>query len=253
MAALGFFKAQDKLIFKDGKSHTCKIISINKNTVTYKDSIQPNLITKSKTEIILAEYANGAVYIFGEETVAEENPAENKKQKEIKPPVDNDGKNNILGTQLFGTFLGRAGLVYERLFLNQQVGVAIPAFITYNPYSHSSNTNAVKIAGVGFITGADLNYYFKTKLKYTLFFLGPRVRYGSDLILNNSAGSNITALTVQAQNGFVFKSMENPAVSHMIAFGFGFVRIMTASGNSNVNAKQSYPWMSMTYRINFKW
>ena len=247
--------SQDKLIFKDGTKRNCKIVSVNKSTVTFKDLESSTvLITKSKTEILLAEEANGAVYIFGnekveEEKVADKNLANKSKDTKQKKEFTSD-HNNMIGSQLFSSFLGRTGLVYERFFNNKQMSIAIPLSVSYSPYStgpangssYSTNSN------INFVTGGDLSYFFPTKTKNTQFFIGPRVRYGTDVMM-----FNITGLSVQAQNGFLFHSMHNPKVAHTLAFGFGFIRIITTPKSNKFDPKQSFPWMSLTYRFNIKW
>ncbi len=245
---------QDKIIFKDGTKHNCKIVSINKSTVTFKDSENATaLTTKSKAEIVLAEYASGSVYIFGNEKQEETIPGKKPeaKTKNSNPKKDTE-QNNMLGTQLFSSFLGRTGLTYERFFYNKQMSVAIPLFVTYSPYadSFSSSNSPVTYSksNINFVTGADLNYFFDTKQQNVKFFVGPRLRYGTDVLVYN-----VTGLSVQAQNGLLIHSLHNPKIAHTLAFGFGFVRVITTPKSNPFDPKQSFPWMSLTYRFNFKW
>lgn len=254
-------RSQDKLIFKDGTKRNCKIVSVNKSTVTFKESESATVLTtKSKNEIIVAEYANGSVYIFGNEKAEEENTS-GKETNSKKPDAANkntktkkemaDEKNNMIGSQLFSSFLGRTGLVYERFFYDKQMSVAIPLSLSYSPYYNGSNSNSPTTyanSSVNFITGADLSYFFPTRSKYTKFFVGPRMRYGTDVMLYN-----VTGLTIQAQNGILINSATNPKVAHTLAFGFGFIRIITTPKSNPFDEKQSYPWMSLTYRFNIKW
>lgn len=244
-----FVIAQDKIIYKNGTVSSCKLVSINKNTVTFNDSTSNSVPkTISKNELVLAEFANGAVYVFGEDkSTAEEIPQQNKNDKakskeEINTP-------NIVGLQLFGLLGGRGSFSYERLFNDEQLGILIPVVLTFNPYPDNSGGASNSL---NFISGLDVNYYFDTKWRNTKFLVGPRVRYGSDVFINNMAGADITGLSLQAQNGF-FITGPNKSVCHTLAFGFGFVRIINSGFGSGVDHKQSYPWMSLTYRFGIRW
>jgi len=236
--------AQDKLIFRDGKTRSCKIVSVNRNTVSFKDSVNSvNITTLSKNDILVAEYANGSVFIFGKEET---------QQPKVKEPVVQGPvlKDNMIGVQMFGIFLGRASLSYERMFNDQQFGICVPLALSFNPYPNSFTFGSPGYSnkGVNFVTGVDLNYYFNTASEYTRFFIGPRLRYGTDVWLYN-----ITGFSAQAQNGFLFHSINNQLISHTLAFGLGFVRVISSQAGNSIDSKQSYPWISLTYRLNFKW
>ena len=157
--------SQDKIIFKDGTKRNCKIVALNKSTVTFKDSESATtLTTKSKSEIVLAEYANGDVYIFGNEKQEEQKPLVKKpetKSHDGRPKKEtSDEKNNMIGTQLFGSFLGRTGVEYQRFFNNHQMGIAIPVLVSYNPYSSgSSNSNNPQ----QYSSGNNINFILKAK------------------------------------------------------------------------------------------
>ena len=252
---LSSVNAQDKLVFKNGKKTNCKIVAINPHSVTYKDSATAeNMITVPKAEVLMAEYSSGSVYIFGSDeapktpTVSPYSTTNDRKkawhEKEAK------FSNNIIGLQPINLLFGRLTLSYERLMFDKQVGLVIPFSLTYDPkallFSNPDTANGIRISyNIGFITGADINYYFETR-GHTKFFVGPRFRYGTDVAI-----SNINAYSFQFQNGFFFPG-SNGKTANTLSIGFGFVRINSIPGGNFLNPKQSYPWMSLTYRLGFR-
>ena len=162
-------------------------------------------------------------------------------------------KDNIIGWQPIDIVWGRLTFTYEHLFMEKRMGIAIPFSLTYDPrvlIPNSSNDTIVNTRekvrhNVGFITGLDLNYYYETR-SHTKFFFGPRFRYGTDVNL-----SNITAYTVQFQNGFLLCDAKGKMAT-TFALGFGFARIISTPFSSRFNPKQSYPWMSFTLRLGFR-
>ncbi len=247
---------QDKIILKNGKKFDCKIIAINPHSVTYKDSANAeNMVTVPKAEVLMAEYKSGSVYIFGSDQPAAKTPTASTgiyadRQKAWRDK-EAGFKNNILGVQIPDLVFGRLTLTYEHLFFDKQMGLVIPFSLTYDPkvlvFSSTDTTAKGTHAShnIGFITGADLNYYFETR-GHTKFFVGPRFRYGTDIAI-----ANVTAYSVQFQNGFFFPSA-NGKRANTLSLGFGFVRIISIPGGNYLNPKQSYPWMSFTYRLGFR-
>jgi hypothetical protein len=76
----------------------------------------------------------------------------------------------------------------------------------------------------------DLNYYYESK-SHSKFFFGPRFRYGTDVNL-----ANITAYTIQFQNGFLFcdskgKMATTFAVGDVAGHGMSLERQDTAKPN----------------------
>jgi hypothetical protein len=254
----GVISAQDKVIYKDGKKVNCKVISMDESTVRYRDTLTgKDSVTVSKQQLIMVE-KNGSVFIFGSEPAGFTNvvtlPSNTSKGKnnskiQARREKEKGFSNNIIGFQpLDALMFGRLTMTYERLFNEKQMGIVIPASMSFDPRiflrSDSSLTgphNPVRNS-VGFITGLDVNYYFPTK-GYSKFFVGPRFRYGTDMYM-----LGLTGYSVQLQNGFLLCSSNGRSAS-TFAIGFGYVRVTSING---INPKQSYPWGSITVRIGFR-
>lgn len=268
-------KAQDKLFLKNGSAVHCKILAISENTITYRDTIiTAPQVTIPKAEVLLAEYKGGQVYIFGQAvntyTAAPqtEETREQRKERRLKEwkLKEQELSNNILGFYIPELLLGRFTVSYERLLAGKSLGVKVPFSLTYNPLialnslaSSSSTTSSSGSSsgnnnnnqtydpprGTGFITGLDINYYhdLKPELKY---FFGPRIRYGTDMMLGAIEG-----LTVQVQNG-IFKS-SGKRMTSTVAIGFGFFKLSQKYANyPGYEPKQVYPWASFTWRLGFR-
>lgn len=210
---------------------------------------------------------------------------EQRKERKMKEWKEKEAllSNNILGFYIPELILGRLTVSYERLFANKSVGIKIPFSLTYdalgalaefssnssnasansnssnnnnnttnnntNTNSSSSNTTTNGVVqrnrGTGFITGIDVNYYhdLKPQLKY---FFGPRIRYGTDMMLGGIEG-----LTFQIQNG-IFKSSGKRTTS-TIGFGVGFFKLSEKYASAGrFDNKQVYPWASFTWRLGFR-
>lgn len=253
-------KAQDKLFLKNGTRLNCKIVSLNLNTIDYKDSASASLVLSiEKTEVLMAEYKTGETYIFGSEPTWKKAPVQktrfdrdNAKRAAIQEK-EKDFKDNILGFQPIDIVWGRLTFTYERLFMNKRMGVTIPFSLTYDPRILIPNSSSDTIVNTreqvrhntGFITGLDLNYYQESK-SHTKFFFGPRFRYGQDVNL-----ANITAYTIQFQQGFLLCDSKG-RLATTVAVGFGFARIISTPFSSAFNEKQSYPWASFTLRLGIR-
>lgn len=253
-AAFGW--AQDKVVFKDGRKLNCKIMAINPSTITYKDSATAEkMITVPKTDVLIAEFKSGSVYIFGNDKPAAAITPSNSKPKdrmaEIREKEQSFG-NNIIGFQIPDLIFGRLTFTYERLFLDKQIGIAVPISLSYDSRillqglsTDTASNNSKTNKDLGYVTGLDLNYYFETK-GYSKFFIGPRFRYGTDANLGN-----VTAYTIQLQNGFLLCNSKGRFAS-TLAIGFGFARILAVPGGGGINPNQSYPWGSFTFRLAFR-
>lgn len=252
--------AQDKLFLKNGTKLNCKLVAIAKNTITYRDSIN-NLKTVLKSDAIIAEYATGEVYIFSGEKIVTENDTSTKPltNKEVNELLFKEWKkkektwgNSIIGCCPFQLFVGRATVSYEYLFSEKSIGVLIPFSLTFNPYSgnnsssgSSSNNSNIRPSGTGLISGFDVNYYYDIEdgLKY---YFGPRVRYGTDVLLGSIEG-----LTVQLQNGIMICESEEFVAN--AGMGVGFFKLSEKYSNwAGYEPNQVYPWMSFTLRIGYR-
>lgn len=249
-------RSQDRIYFKDGKVVKGKIMSIAENTLSYKDSVSADLIkTVPKKELVLAEYKNGSVFIFGNESeISKLQPNYNetrqqRKERKMKEWKDYESglSDNVLGFYLPEIALGRLTVSYERFFFGKTIGVMVPASLTYNVFANTTNPDSATNAynnrkGVNFITGLDVNFYtdLKPGLKYSV---GPRFRYGTDMLLGG-----ITGYTGQIQNG-IFRSRGERFVNSL-TIGFGFFK--PTSNVANYNSNQVYPWGSINWRLGFR-
>lgn len=254
--------SQDKLIFKNGSVLKCKLIAISENTITYKDTVEDAPAhTVPKSELLIAEYKSSAIYVFGngknnqfQVVTNSMESREQRKERKLKEwkALEPTLSNNILGFYIPELLFGRLTISYERLFANKSMGITIPASLTYNPFgfmSDTSNTNnngsLGQQRGVNFIGGLDVNYYhdLKPELKY---FFGPRIRYGTDMMLGGLEG-----LSAQLQNG-IFRSRGKRFTS-TIAIGFGFFKLSEKYARyPGYEPKQVYPWGSFTWRMGFR-
>jgi hypothetical protein len=240
-----YLNAQDKLFFKDGTRKKGFILSIAKDYIYFRTSDTAATQKISRGGLILIEDYKGTLYHFSEDDKITETESTDKKTE--------TGIRNIFSIQPIGLILGRATVVYERLTKDDKIGVVIPFSLTYDPTGILSQSeldtsfNAVKrIRGVNFITGLDVNFYVgkKESLK---FFLGPRVRYGTDLFLRDIQG-----YTIQTQFGWKLNRPEKKFVQHF-SIGLGFVRVLSSPGGTLIDPKQSYGWYSLNYRLGIKW
>ena len=236
--------AQDKLFFKNGKIKKGFIVSTSTDVVYFKNSdTSLQIFQIPKSELILVENYKGDVFIYSK-----------KKSRQIKDITQlSTFKQNALGIQPLGIFAGRVTFVYERFTKNNSVGFAFPLSLTFDPsgklYSSGIDTSgsAVKrLSGVNFIGGVDVNFYMG-KNETSKFFVGPRIRYGTDMFMEG-----IEAYSAQTQFGWKYGKDNKPFIQHL-SFGFGVVRILSSPAGARISSKQSYPWFSMNYRLGIKW
>ncbi|MCE3260832.1 MAG: hypothetical protein K0S12_2473, partial [Bacteroidetes bacterium] len=98
--------------------------------------------------------------------------------------------------------------------------------------------------GVNFITGLDVNFSVAQK-EPRGFFVGPRIRYGTDMFL-----ANIEAYSLQTQFGWYGKLPLKGFYQH-VSIGIGFARILSSQAGNLISPKQSYGWGSINYRVSF--
>ena len=235
--------AQDKLFLKNGTMKKVVIVSVSTDIIFYKNSdTSLQTLQIPKTELLLAENYKGDVFIFSE-------TAKNIKTETANIPVY---KRNAIQLQPFGLLLGRATVVYERFTKNNKIGFVFPLSLTFDPIGKiykgidTSKNSIRRTPGINFMGGLDVDFYVGRN-KYAQFFLGPRIRYGTDMFLGGTE-----AYSVQTQFGWLFGNPEKKLVQHL-SFGFGFVRILASPTGTRISSKQSYVWMSINYRLGIKW
>lgn len=237
--------AQDKLFFVDGSSKQGIIVSIGKEQVFFKSSDSSQVISVNKNLLLLIEDYKGSRLLFAEQV-------QHKADQKTKSKQDSLRKNSF-SMQPFALFAGRLTFTYERLSDDGKIGLVVPFSLCFDPYaklSYQLDTNKNKAPfkkpGLSFMTGLDLNFYIGKRDHYK-FFMGPRIRYGTDILLGE-----VQAYSFQTQMGWRISRPQSNAVQH-ISLGFGFVRVISSPATTAVNAKKSYPWMSINYRIGIRW
>jgi hypothetical protein len=258
--------SQDKLFLRKDSVIHCRIVSISGADITYRDSVLSKIKFIKKYKVLIAEYSTGEVHVFSD--LREDNFSDSTKAPESGrekgerllrewKKKEAGYANYLIGFYPSDVLVGRLTLAYERLFANKTIGVNVPFSLTYNPNrtlrylttgsSAPSNTNNAQNSpsGVGFISGLDVNYYYDIEPE-TKYYFGPRLRYGTDVLLGNIEG-----VTFQIQNGIMLLSDANFTTN--VGFGIGFFKLSSRySGLSLADRKQAYPWMSITWRICFR-
>lgn len=233
--------AQDKLFFKNNTSRKGIILSVTKDYILFKSSDTSNLEKIKTSDLILMEDYRGTRYLFGKQ---DKNAVTEQHNNSVS-------KRNSIGVQPLSIFFGRATFVYERLSKDGKIGFALPLIVTFSPnYLNPDDADSSQInqpsAGLNFISGLDLNFYFGNGGKFS-YFAGPRLRYGTDVAL-----SNIEGITLQTQLGIKIQPTNKKIVQHL-AIGYGFARILSSPLAPAITSRQNYPWCSVTYRISFMW
>lgn len=221
-----------------------KFVSLAAQQVFYipKDSSEVSSI--EKTQVLLIECLNGDRYLIA------------NGQKKNRPAAPDSSKlpslRNSIGMQPFGVLAGRVTFVYERLSKSGRFGLCIPFSLTFDPfgvfYTSAADTSVDSpehIPGVSYITGLDVNYYFKENKQYHLF-MGPRFRYGTDQMMRGVEGYSL-----QYQFGWLFRG--GKSFSQHLSVGYGFLKLLNVPGSSTFDPEQLYGWMSINYRIGFWW
>ncbi len=234
-------QAQDKLIYKNGGVRKGQLISVSKELVYFRQSDSSATEQILRSDLLLAETAEGTRYIFapGGEPDKKTDPSKMRR--------------NSLTVQPLGIFVGRATFVYERLSDDEKIGFAVPLSLTFDPFGPIYQTGidtgfaAIRrITGVNFITGMDVNFYLSKK-EFSRFFIGPRFRYGTDVFLRE-----VEAYTLQTQMGWRF-GRSSEKIVQTLAMGFGFVKIVSSPQGTLLDPRQAYGWFSFTYRAGFSW
>lgn len=237
-------KAQDKLFFTNGSTLNGIIVSNAKEFIYFKKTDTSQTEKINKTSLILVEDYKGNRYIYGS--------MQTEPKKENVPSVNSEAKKNILSLQPFGFLFGRISLQYERLTNDLRFGIVVPFALTFNPYGtiypSRNDSTFTEVTGVNFITGLDVNYYLG-KTESFQFFIGPRIRYGTDLFV---FGGGIHGYSIQTQFGWKVGKPSGRFIQH-ISFGFGFIRVISYQSVQTVDANQSYAWGSINYRLGIKW
>lgn len=234
--------AQDKLFFKNGTSRKGILVTNARDYVYFKTSDTSEVEKIKKSKLVLMEDYKGNRFHF-----SEDESSTDSLQKKIK---NNSSPRNVLSIQPLALLFGRANFSYERLSKDMQVGFVIPLILTFDPafgniFTADSNFNSVHIKGVSFITGLDINYYFGKKEGVKLF-VGPRIRYGTDM-----AFFNTEAYTIQTQVGLRMGRPDRKTVQHL-SVGFGFARVISSAW-LRADSKQAHMWFSLNYRFGIRW
>lgn len=235
--------AQDNFFFSDGSKLSGNLISIGEKLVYYKENDSSQTQQIQKTELFLIETQTGKKYLFSD-----------KANKLNSPNLKFDNisvKQNCLAFQPFDIFFGRVSFVYEHFLKNTKLGIAIPLSISFNPFGtiykqrKDSLKNQIKNnEEFNLFWGLDLNYYIGRR-EFRKFFIGPRFRYGTNLFYQKLEG-----YTIQTQLGWKYSKPEKKIIQHL-SFGFGFAKI--GSPIMRININNYIGWLSLNYRLGFKW
>ncbi|MBA3665477.1 MAG: hypothetical protein H0W61_14875 [Bacteroidetes bacterium] len=233
---------QDKIFLKEGLIKEGVILSMGSDFIFYKATDTSSITFKiPRSTILMIEKYNGKVFIYASATM--------KKDSQIVVAQ----KRNSLGMQPLNVLTGRLTLCFERMNKLGTIGFCPVMSLSFNPYSSLfraldtiNNNFRVNNNGVNFIGGIDVNFYIGKREK-AKFFIGPRLRYGIDKLLDN-----IEAYSVQTQFGWRFGRPQG-RISQHLSFGLGFVRILSSPAGNRINPKQAYGWGSINYRIGVNW
>lgn len=234
--------SQDKVFLKNGTCKQGEIITIGKEFIFFKnagDAKSEVKIPLSETRMI--ERYDGRVIMYSDKT----------ERSDSLPAKNITGKRNVISVHPLSFLLGRFTVGFEHLNKEGTIGFYFPLSLTFDSFTAVKfNYNVLgyrkKSSGVNFIGGMDVNFYIG-RGKHIKFFVGPRVRYGVDMLLGN-----IEAYTIQTQFGWRLNNSANKISQHL-SVGFGFARILSSQAGNLVNPKQSYGWGSINYRIGVNW
>lgn len=240
ISQIGF--SQDKLFFLDGTKRNGIIVSNAKDHIYFKQSDTSATEKIEKTKLILIEDYKGTRYMFGNTPI-----------DTLSKKIERDNSNrklNSIAVQPFGIFVGRGSFLYERFTKDGKFGFVIPIIITFDPfgsiYAIPADSSFVPTKGVSFITGLDLNYYIGKREGFQ-FFIGPRIRYGTDMFLGGIKGYSI-----QTQLGWKIGRPDARFIQHL-SLGFGFIRVVEVQSTQTLDPKQSFTWGSINYSLGLNW
>lgn len=245
LVVFGFriLNAQDKLYFLNGKTQSGIVVSMGKDVVFFKNNDTAFVRKILKKDLVMIEDYRGARYVFGNG---------GGKNDSLTKKMGMQPRQNALGIQPLGLFLGKAGVFYEYINQKQTLGLVVPMIVTFDPvgvfYNPVTDSGSVvqRSSKVSFITGADINYYAGTNEAAT-FFMGSKFRYGTDVFLGN-----IEYYTLQAQLGWRF-GRPNGQISQHLCFGYGFAGIVSSPLPRLALPRKYYGVGSITYRVSFRW
>lgn len=242
--------AQDRLFYINGKVREGIIVSISKDLVFYKAS-DTSLVEKvAKTLLLMTENYKGVRHIFNTEEVATEI---SYKKPESKPNRPGQALANSFQVFPFGILQGRFGMAYEKLNDKGNVGFTFPLYFTFDVegllLSNLNDSNSVphvRSREINFIGGMDVNFYVNNKGR-SWFFIGPKFRYGTNISFVHAE-----YYTLQTQLGWKFTNPDKRLIQHL-SFGYGFAHIVSSKSGAQVNLRNYFGLMSLSYRVGFKW
>lgn len=235
--------AQDKIVFRNGNSRKGIISTVTKEYVYFKNNDTAAVEKIRKSKLIFMEDYRGTRYVFSVNDTASI-PATKKNPKEAS------ALRNSLSIQPLALVFGRLNVSYEHLSKDGKLGIVVPLILTYDPsfgnlFTADSTNSYTRVKGVSYITGLDLNYYLGRSDGFKLF-VGPRIRYGTDVAFYNTE-----AYSIQTQVGMRVGRSASRVVQHL-SLGYGFVRILSSNALRS-DPKQSLMWFSLNYRLGIKW
>lgn len=159
--------AQDMIYLRDGSKIKAKITQVNESNIIYK--IFENLtgpdfvISRSKISVIV--YENGTHDLFSEE--------EEKREKKTDPfATDSTIGKNIIGINYFDMVFSNFTFHYERLILNNQLGIKGGFSFAVGEYSGYMGMDKEELHGY-----LAFNYY-PLKQKRVSYLCGPMILAG---------------------------------------------------------------------------
>ncbi|WP_317899656.1 hypothetical protein [Aurantibacillus circumpalustris] len=240
--SFSIFKAQDKLFFLDGTSKTGILVSNTKEFVYFRATDTSKIEKINKNQLIVMEDYKGNRYLFS-------NDPQQKTSRAASNSTLTLPKNSI-SIQPMAVLFGRINLTYERFTKDNRIGFVIPIILTFDPsfgnFFNGFDSTRTRVPGIKYITGLDVNFYAEKGSTFK-FFLGPRIRYGTDVAFYNTEG-----ISVQTQLGMKLSRPEGLVVQHL-SIGFGFVKVFSSITSQLALSKQAYPWLSLNYRLGVKW
>ena len=237
--------AQDKVFMKNGKRLNGIVVSVANEVVYFKLSDTSKIEKIKKEDILLIDAARGTRYIFGSDRSAEATATAPKVKY----------KKNSIGMQPADLLFGRATFVYERLSKNGKVGCAFPVSLAFFPpwfiFEEDPSGTFEKVEGLKIISGIDLNFYL-TDNEHSRFFIGPRIRFGTDPFISSALGFQVQGYTIQTQIGWRFGQTDRQLSQHL-SLGFGIGKILDIPAGLRVHPEQVFGWYSLNYRVGINW
>lgn len=241
--------AQDKIIFRNGKVSHGKIITLSEKYLIYTDTANPlRTIQKDLSTIALIEKADSNIFLFSDNSLKPRKQWENEPDSTMERWRNTEANlgNNLVGLQPFNWIWGRITINYERLILDKRIGLMLPLSLTFDPYPKSNSIiqqsafrNNLRNS-TNWIYGADINFYF-TSRPFQKFFVGPRFRYGTDIL------TGVSGSTFQFQFGWM-KGSKKQRLMHHTSMGFGILKTVNIISLND----HFFSWFSVNYRISWR-